>query len=169
MLALNSLSDNQKSQLRNAFTLIDGDSRDSTITKSDLTRLYKNLDMKVPSNADISKMLRDAGADGKEGINFTQFLNTMAKELLKFNDRFTIYNSLKAFADEGEHNDSQDLLIDVEKLKEACCSVQLGEIGSGDHRLSRTAFENLVKGFVKEQSDGKKVLNANQWLAAYID
>lgn len=90
----------------------------------------------------------------------------MAKELLQFEDRETIYNALKVFSDDKE---SKDLTIDVEALKEACCSVQLGEIGSGDHRLSRATFDKLVDGFVKEQVDGRKIFLASKWIDAYID
>lgn len=168
MLALNTLSNNQKTQLRNAFTLIDGESRDSVITKQDLINLYKTLGIKVPTDKQLDSMLTIDGSSKKEekSINFTQFLNIMAKELLQFEDRETIYNALKVFSDDKE---SKDLTIDVEALKEACCSVQLGEIGSGDHRLSRATFDKLVEGFVKEQVDGRKIFLASKWIDAYID
>lgn len=172
MLALNTLSNNQKSQLRNAFTLIDGDSRDSTITKGDLITLYKTLELEVPADDALDNMLTVESSGNAEsstnekGINFTQFLNIMAKQLQKFDDRMTIYNALKVFSID---NHNHDLVIDVEILKEACCAVQLGDIGSGDHRLSRQTFDNLVKGFVKEQIDGKKLFLASKWLDAYID
>lgn len=168
MLALNTLSNNQKTQLRNAFTLIDGDSRDSVITKLDLINLYKTLGIKVPSDKQLDSMLTVEGSlqKGEKSINFTQFLNILANELLKFEDRDTIYNALKVFSKDKK---TEDLAIDVDVLKEACCSVQLGEIGSGDHRLSRATFDKLVDGFVKEQIDGRKVLLASKWLEAYID
>lgn len=167
MLALNTLSNIQKAQLRNAFTLIDGDSRDSVITKSDLLNLYKTLELKVPSDQQLSAMLSVEGDSGKEPcVNFTQFLNIMAKELQKFDDRMTIHNALKVFSTDTQNH---ELVIEVERLKEACCSVQLGEIGSGDHRLSRSTFDTLVKGFVKQQADGRNLFLATKWLDAYID
>ncbi|ODV79157.1 uncharacterized protein CANTADRAFT_52263 [Suhomyces tanzawaensis NRRL Y-17324] len=169
MLALNTLSNNQKAQLRNAFTLIDGESRDSTITKQDLVNLYTQLGMAVPGDDQLTAMLTVEGGNGS-GINFTQFLNIMAKEFLRFEDRMTIYNAMKVFAEaEDPKKYSEDLIIDVENLKEACCSVQLGEIGSGDNRLSRATFDRMVEGFVKEQMDGRKLLLASKWLDAYID
>lgn len=168
MLVLNSLSNKQKTQLRNAFTLIDGESRDSIITKQDLVSLYKTLGIKVPTDNQLDSMLTVDGSanKGEQSINFTQFLNIMAKELLQFDDRETIHNALKMFSDDKK---KEDLIINVEYLKEACCSVQLGEIGSGDHRLSRATFDKLVDGFVKEQMDGRKILLASKWLDAYID
>lgn len=165
MLALNTLSNNQKQQLRNAFTLIDGESRDSIITKTDLINLYQQLGLPVPLDVQLNGMLKNS-----EGINFAQFLQTMAEELLVFEDRNTIYNALKLFAEEADYNRvSEELIIDVDRLKDACCSVQLGEIGSGDHRLTRQTFDELVKGFVLEQTDGKKLFLTGKWLDAYID
>lgn len=161
MSALNSLTNNQKAELRNAFTLIDGESKDSVITKDDLAQVYKTLGIKAPTKKQIDLMLAD-----EKGVNFAQFLSIMAQQLLQLDDRTTIYNALKVFAD---GSDVKDLIIDVDVLKEACCSVQLGEIGSGDNRLSRQTFDNLVQGFVKEQSNGKKLFLASNWLDAYID
>lgn len=171
MLALNTLSNNQKSQLRNAFTLIDGDSRDSVITKQDLINLYTTLGLEVPSDQQLTQMLTVEGSSENDlGINFAQFLTIMAKEFLKVDDRMAIHKALKVFSEEEDpHKYTEDLIIDVELLKEACCSVQLGEIGSGDHRLSRATFDRLVEGFVKEQMDGKRLFMASKWLDAYID
>lgn len=173
MLALNTLSNNQKSQLRNAFTLIDGESRDSLITLDDLKNIYKTIGIDVPSNKDLISMLQIGDGesnDSEKGLNFTQFLNIIALEILKFDDRMTIYKSLKTFAEKDEsRKDQGELIIDVDRLKEACCSVQLGEIGSGDHRLSRSTFDKLVKGFVKEQTNGKKLFLASKWMDAYVD
>lgn len=165
MIPLNSLTNNQKAELRNAFTLIDGDSKDSLITTEDLVKLYKTLGLKQPSKAQLDIMVKGDDPLSK-GINFAKFLNIMALQLLQLDDRTTIHNALKVFA---EGSDVKDLIIDVETLKEACCSVQLGEIGSGDNRLSRTTFDELVQGFVKEQSNGKKLFLASNWLDAYID
>ncbi|CAH2353425.1 myosin light chain 2 [[Candida] railenensis] len=167
MSALNTLSNNQKVQLRNAFTIIDGDSRDSTITKQDLKNLYTTLGLPTPTDKQLGTML-----EGKDGVNFTQFSNIMAKEFSKFDDKLTIYNALKVFAEDtptGNSTTEEEFIIDVDTLKEACCSVQLGEIGSGDHRLERKTFDKLVNGFIKEEIDGKKVFLASKWLDAYID
>lgn len=65
MLALNTLSNNQKTQLRNAFTLIDGESRDSVITKQDLINLYKTLGIKVPTDKQLDSMLTVDGSSKK--------------------------------------------------------------------------------------------------------
>lgn len=171
LLRLTSLSSTQKAQLRNAFTLIDGDSRDSTITKDDLLKLYSTLGLRAPSDSQLKEMLTIDNVDKSEtGINFTQFLNLMAKEMLKFEDRSIIYNALKIYLDKENLKTYKDeLQIDVNKLKDACCSVQLGEIGSGDHRLSRAKFDQLVDGFVQEQMDGKQIFLASKWIDAYID
>lgn len=164
MSALNTLTNNQKAELRNAFTLIDGESKDSIITKDDLVQLYKTLGMKVPTEKQLKLMIHNN--NDSKGLNFAQFLNIMAQQLLQLDDRATIFNALKVFA---EGSDVKDLIIDVDTLKEACCSVQLGDIGSGDNRLSRSTFDSLVEGFVKEQSNGKKLFLASNWLDAYID
>ncbi|CAH6720551.1 myosin light chain 2 [[Candida] jaroonii] len=158
-MLLNSLSNNQKAQLRNAFTLIDGDSKDSKITKDDLINIHQTLGMKITSK-EADKML-----DG-DSINFAQFSNIMAEQLSVLDDRETIFNALKVFS---EGSDVKDLIIDVEQLKESVCSTQLGDIGSGDHRLSRSTFDGLVKGFIKETSDGRKLFMASNWLDAYVD
>ncbi|CAN3503451.1 hypothetical protein DICA1_F02212 [Diutina catenulata] len=170
MSALNTLSTNQKTQLRHAFTLIDGDSRDSTITKQDLVNLYAQLGLAAPSVAQLDEMLAVGdGGDGK-GINFAQFSNIMAKEFAQFDNRMTIYNALKVFSNQEEVPKFREgTVINIDELKEACCSVQLGEIGSGDHRLDRKVFDKLVDGFVQEESDGKRLFMVDKWLDAYID
>ena len=161
MASLLSLSNEQKSQVRNAFTLIDSESKDGKITMSDLANVHKTLGLELPSEAVLATML-----GGNELISFAQFSQIIAGELAKIDDRTTITNALKVFATEENKN---NLLIDVDELKEACCSVQLGEIGSGDHRLSRASFDSLVEGFVREQMDGKKLFNALNWISAYIE
>lgn len=170
MSALNTLSNNQKSQLRHAFTLIDGELRDLQITKQDLVNLYTQLGIAVPAESDLERMLTVEGGDAEKGINFAQFLNIMAKEFSKFDSRMTIYNALKVFShSEQVPKFREELYIDVDQLKDACCSVQLGEIGLGDHRLDRKVFDKLVEGFVQEEMDGKRLFMADKWLDAYID
>lgn len=164
MNPLNTLSNSQKSELRNAFTLIDGESKDAVLTKDDLVKLYKTLGIEVPTKKELELMMKTDDKEAK-GLNFAQFLNIMATQLLQLDDRATIYNALKVFSEGADVN---DLIIDVDTLKEACCSVQLGDIGSGDNRLSRATFDGLVQGFVKEQSDGKRLFLVSNWLDAYI-
>lgn len=161
MLDLSALSNAQKVQIRNAFLLIDSDSKDLKISVSDLVNVHKTLGMPVPDKATLEGML-----GGEEDISFARFSQIMALELSKVDDRTTIQNALKVFA---ENDSSQEMTIDIEQLKEACCSVQLGEVGSGDQRLSRNAFDQLTKGFVKEKMDGSKVFLAQKWLDAYIE
>lgn len=158
MLHLNTLSNEQKVQIRNAFTLIDSDSRDSKITMTDLVNVHKTLGLPVPPNSTLEEML------GGEPVSFAQFSQIMAREFAQLDDRTIIYNALEVFAKDGDLNN-----VNVEELKEACCSVQLGEIGSGDNRFSRSSFDTLTKGFVKEQMDGTRLFCANKWLEAYID
>ncbi|EMG46467.1 hypothetical protein SBY92_002639 [Candida maltosa Xu316] len=171
MSYLSTLSANQKAQIRNAFTLIDGESRDSNITKDDLVKLYSTLGLKAPTSSQLTDMLTIDGQDRSEsGINFTQFSNILAKELSKFEDKSIIYDALKTYSDrENLKTFKDELQIDVNVLKDACCSVQLGEIGSGDQRLSRAKFDQLVEGFVQQQMDGKQIFLASKWIDAYID
>ena len=80
MLHLTTLSSTQKAQIRNAFTLIDGESRDSTITKDDLVKLYSTLGLPPPSESQLTKMLTVDGQEKSQTlINITQFLNIMKK------------------------------------------------------------------------------------------
>lgn len=155
------LSNEQKTQVRNAFTLIDSDSKDGNISASDLINVHKTLGLETPSKDTIKQML-----NGNELITFAQFTQIIATEMSKLDDKTTLVNALKVFTTD---DNKDNLVIDVEELKEACCSVQLGEIGSGDHRLSRSAFDRLTKGFVKEQMDGKKLFYASNWIDAYIE
>jgi Ca2+-binding EF-hand superfamily protein len=168
MSSINTLSDNQKTQLRNAFTLIDGESRDSLITADDLVNIHQQLGIAAPLKDVIRDMFTINGEYNEKGLNFTQFLQIMSRQLLKFDDRATIYNALRAFVDDS-NGSTEDLMVDVDKLKDACCSVQLGELGSGDHRLERAVFDELVDGFVKQQIDGKNLFQASRWIDAYID
>lgn len=160
-MALLTLSNEQKAQVRNAFTLIDSDSKDGKITVSDLQNVHKTIGIPLPATETLEQMLQK-----QELINFAQFSQIMATELARLDDKTTIVNALKIFTtDENKHN----LVVDVDELKEACCSVQLGEIGSGDHRLARLVFDSLTSGFVKEQMDGKRLFYGSNWIDAYIE
>ena len=163
MLALRTLTPAQKTQLRNAFTLIDGDSRDSKITKEDLVHLHQSLGLATPSNKELEQML-SIGSNGEVTINL--FLSTIAEEVQKFGDVTAIYEAVKVFAEDTKNN---DIVVDVDQLKDACCSVQLGGIGSGDHRLERSRFDKLVDGFIREQNNGKRLFMASKWINAYIE
>lgn len=163
MLALRTLTPAQKTQLRNAFTLIDGDSRDSKITKEDLVHLHQSLGLATPSNKELEQML-SIGSNGE--VTFNLFLSTIAEEVQKFGDVTAIYEAVKVFAEDTKNN---DIVVDVDQLKDACCSVQLGGIGSGDHRLERSRFDKLVDGFIREQNDGKRLFMASKWINAYIE
>lgn len=162
MLSLNGLSNKQKADLRNAFMLIDGGSKDSIITKDDLIKLYSDQALPPPSDKELTAMIGDTEIDGKKGINFGQFLNIMASQIQAFDSRNVIYEALKTFA---EGTDINELVIDADTLKEQCCSVTL----DGDDTISRSTFETLVRGFVNEQSNGKRLFLASNWLDAYID
>ena len=96
----------------------------------------------------------------KESVNFAQFSKIMADEFAKFDDSVTIRAALEVFGSEQ---------VDVESLKETCCSVQLGAIGLGDNRLTRKSFDQIVDGFVKEGIDGQRVLLADKWMGAYFE
>ena len=163
MLALRTLTPAQKTQLRNAFTLIDGDSRDSKITKEDLVHLHQSLGLATPSNKELEQML-SIGSNGE--VTFNLFLSTIAEEVQKFGDVTAIYEAVKVFAEDTKNN---DIVVDVDQLKDACCSVQLGGIGSGDHRLERSRFDKLVDGFIREQNDGKRLFMSSKWINAYIE
>lgn len=160
-MGLLTLTSEQKAQARNAFTLIDSESKDGKISQADIINVHKTFGFEVPSQSTLDAMLA-----GNELISFAQYSQILAEELSKLDDRTTLANALKVFATEDSKD---DLIIDLEELKEACCSVQLGEIGSGDHRLSRDAFDSLTKSFVKENLDGKRMFYASNWLEAYIE
>lgn len=160
-MSLHTLTSQQKEQVRNAFTLIDSDSKDGSISYSDLAHVHKSLGLNCPSQEMLEQML-----GGKELITFGQFSQILAEEMNKLDDKTTIANALRYFATE---DNKHSLVIDLDELKEACCSVQLGELGEGDHRLSRAAFDSLTKAFVKEQMDGKRLFYASNWLDAYIE
>lgn len=160
-MPLVTLSNEQKTQVRNAFTLIDSESKDGKITVSDLANVHKTLGLELPSTETLQSML-----GGEELMSFAQFSHVIAAELTKVDDKTTIVNALKVFTtDENKFS----LIVDFDELKEACCSVQLGDIGSGDHRLSRHAFDLLTSGFVKEQMDGTKLFYGSNWIQAYIE
>ncbi|KAM9915720.1 hypothetical protein OXX59_010425, partial [Metschnikowia pulcherrima] len=73
MASLLSLSNEQKSQVRNAFTLIDSESKDGKITMSDLANVHKTLGLELPSEAALATML-----GGNESISFAQFSQIIA-------------------------------------------------------------------------------------------
>ncbi|KAI5956405.1 MLC2 [Candida jiufengensis] len=166
MTSLGSLSANQKTQIRNAFTLIDGESRDSLITKEDLKNIYSSIDLKQPTDSQLTKMLTIDNKDcSKKGITFAQFSNILAKEFSFIEEKSVIYDSLKVFANDDKLDNGDDLQVDLNELKDSCCSITLPE----NKKLSRSSFDTLVKGFTSQTMDGKKVFLASKWIEAYID
>lgn len=159
-MSLFTLSNEQKAQVRNAFTLIDSDSKDNTISASDLANIHKTLGLEQPPPETIAAML-----GGQDLISFAQFSHIMAAELAKLDDKATLANAFKVFSTDQ----NRQLAVDADELKEACCAVQLGEIGSGDNRLNRAAFDTLAGSFVKEEMDGRRVFHAQKWIDAYIE
>lgn len=175
MLHLNSLSSTQKTQIRNAFTIIDGESRDETITISDLKEVYSSMGIKVPTESQLKTMLTIDGVDHSEkGITFAQFLNILAKEMLRLEGKSIIYEALQVYlATTTTKQDNQkqfkdELQIDVDKLKDACCSVQI-DSADGTSKLSRQSFDTLVEGFILETMDGKRIFLAAKWIDAYFE
>lgn len=160
-MPLVTLSNEQKTQVRNAFTLIDSESKDGKISVADLANVHKTLGLELPSAETLQAML-----GGDELMTFAQFSHVIAAELAKVDDKTTIANALKVFASE---DNKFSLEVDYDRLKEACCSVQLGDIGAGDNRLSRAAFDLLTDGFVKEQMDGSRLFYGSNWILAYIE
>lgn len=168
MLALNLLSKDQKSQISDVFRLIDGDSRDSEISKQDLVNIYKSIGLTVPLDRELDSMLTvDSNKNDKEKkLNFNSFLNIMALELQKLDDKMTIYNALKFFP--GKTDDNGELSIDLRDLKEAVCSVHTDSTEDDNQNLTTEKFDALVQGFLKTQVDGKQVFLASKWVDAYI-
>lgn len=159
-MTINILSSEQKAQVKNAFTLIDCDSKDGAISAQDLIHIHKTAGLPQPSDAQIKSMLND-----QESITFAQFSKILAHEFAKLDDRVTISNALKVLSGDN----SETMTVDADKLKAACCSVQLGDIGAGDCRLARSTFDELTGGFIKEQMDGLRLFHARNWLDAYIE
>lgn len=168
MLALNLLSKDQKSQISDVFRLIDGESRDSEISKQDLVNVYKSIGLAVPLDRELDNMLTvDSNKNDKEKkLNFNSFLNIMALELQKLDDKMTIYNALKFFP--GKTDDNGELSIDLKHLKEAVCSVHTNSTEDSNQTFTTEKFDALVQGFLKTQVDGNRVFLASKWVDAYI-
>ncbi|KAI3403315.2 MLC2 [Candida oxycetoniae] len=170
MSHLSSLSFAQKTQIKNVFTLIDGESRDSKITLDDLEKIYSSIGLVSPDSTELRSMLTIDGKDYSEsGISFAQFSNIMAKEISNQEEKSKVFNALQVFLVSDNYQSYKgELQVDVNKLRDACCSISV-EINGKNKILARQDFDKSVKGFVSETMDGKQVLLASKWLDAYLD
>ncbi|CAK9441739.1 uncharacterized protein LODBEIA_P56070 [Lodderomyces beijingensis] len=171
MSYLSSVSAAKRTQIKNAFTLIDGESRDSNITLEDLKQVYTTVGLARPSDSELKAMMTIDGVDHSEtGIKFAQFSAMMAKEMSQLEEASLLYTALQAYSlSDDQKVAKDDLQIDMEKLKDACCSANVGAFGEEPKYLSRQSFNKLTKGFVSENIDGKPIFLASKWLDAYLN
>ena len=74
-----SLSEEQVAEYKEAFELFDQDGS-GTITLAELKTVMKNLGLN-PSDNELLEMINEVDADGNGTIEFTEFLNLMARKL----------------------------------------------------------------------------------------
>ncbi len=74
-----SLSEEQVAEFKEAFELFDQDGS-GTITLAELKAVMKNLGLN-PSDNELLEMINEVDADGNGTIEFTEFLDLMARKL----------------------------------------------------------------------------------------
>ena len=74
-----SLSEEQVAEYKEAFELFDQDGS-GTITLAELKAVMKNLGLN-PSDNELLEMINEVDADGNGTIEFTEFLDLMARKL----------------------------------------------------------------------------------------
>ncbi|XP_045176843.2 calmodulin-like [Mercenaria mercenaria] len=86
------LTEEQISELKEAFSLFDKDG-DGTITTKELGTVMRSLGMN-PTGAELQDMINEVDADASGTIDFSEFINLMAN---KMNDTDTEKEMLDAF------------------------------------------------------------------------
>lgn len=98
------LSDEQKSQFKQAFNLFDTD-KDGSITAEELGTVMRSLGQD-PTEQEIQDMIDEVDEDGDGTIDFEEFLGMMAKKLKSSDSPEELLEAFKVF----EYQDLKDYM-----------------------------------------------------------
>ncbi|KAL8136658.1 hypothetical protein V2J09_002659 [Rumex salicifolius] len=89
------LTDDQISEFKNAFSVFDKDG-DGCITTKELGNVMRSLGQN-PTEAELQDMINEVDADGNGTIDFTEFLNLMARKMKDTNSEEDLKVAFRVF------------------------------------------------------------------------
>ena len=103
---IKSLSPDQISEFKEAFSLFDKDG-DGTITTRELGTVMRSLGQN-PTEAELQDMINEVDADGNGTIDFPEFLTMMARKMKDTDSEEEIKEAFKVFDKDGNGDISRD-------------------------------------------------------------
>merc|ERR1711918_108039 len=125
--AIKTLTDVQKSDLREAFELFDTDGS-GAIDIAELNTAMSALGFE-PKKSEIEKMVRDMDKDGDATVDLEEFYIMMAEQMNKKEGKAELLKGFKMFDKDGTGSITLKNLTEVAKeLGETCSDAELAEI-----------------------------------------
>ncbi|CAD5119994.1 DgyrCDS8577 [Dimorphilus gyrociliatus] len=107
--AMESLTDEQIAEFREAFQVFDKDGNGSISTK-ELGMVMRSLGQN-PTEQDLMEMINEVDIDGSGAVDFSEFVNMMAKKMNKSDSDEEVKEAFRVF------NSVKDGAIDVTELR----------------------------------------------------
>ena len=101
LTAKDKLTEEQKAEFREAFSLFDKDG-DGCITVQELGIVMRSLGQQ-PTEAELLEMINEVDADGDGTIDFDEFLEMMYQKMKGLDDEEEIREAFKVFDKNGTH------------------------------------------------------------------
>ncbi|EKM51108.1 uncharacterized protein PHACADRAFT_263081 [Phanerochaete carnosa HHB-10118-sp] len=144
----NKLSDEQKSDFREAFSLFDKDS-DGTITTKELGTVMRSLGQN-PIEAELQDMLNEVDEDGNGTIDFNEFLTMIERNMRDIDSEEVTKEAFKVFDSDGDDYISPEELRRVmtslgEKLSDMEVAEMIREADADrDGKISYQEFKDAM-------------------------
>ncbi|KAH9289653.1 hypothetical protein KI387_033770, partial [Taxus chinensis] len=128
-MAIESLTEEQIAEFREAFSLFDRDG-DGCITTKELATVIRSLGQN-PTEAELKDMISEVDADGNGTIDFNEFLNLMARKMKETDTDEELREAFKVF------DKDQNGFISASELRHVM--INLGE------KLTDEEVEQMIK------------------------
>ncbi|KAD5960383.1 hypothetical protein E3N88_11855 [Mikania micrantha] len=145
----NQLTDDQISEFKEAFCLLDKDG-DGCITTKELGIVMRSLG-KNPTEAELQDMIKEVDADGNGTIDFPEFLNLMAKKMKDPDSEEKLKEAFRVF------DNDQSGFISAEELRHVM--MNLGE------KLTDEEVDEMIR---EADVDGDGQINYEEFVKIMI-
>ncbi|KAJ8308336.1 hypothetical protein KUTeg_013210 [Tegillarca granosa] len=149
-MSLEELTEEQKDEFREAFTLFDKDG-DGEITTDELGAVMKSM-CQDASMEELKEMIREADLDGSGTIDFEEFLIMMAKKMKSTDAEEDMKEAFKVFDMDGNGFISrQELRCVMTNLGEKLSDEEIDEMireadSNGDGQVDYEEFTLMMTG-----------------------
>ena len=121
------LSEDQIAEFREAFKLFDKDG-DGTISTKELGTVMRSLGQN-PTDAELNDLIEEVDVDGNGEVDFSEFLNLMAKRMRESETEEELMNAFKTLDLDGNNLISQtDLKLALKKMGTELTEEEIAEL-----------------------------------------